>query len=103
MDDSIKKQQLEDVSKHSDKNERLSWNRKKQKMQGFIKELEPIQEEMLKLIQKKQPILDKIEELRAVMVKECIHPIDYLAHKETHIECKFCNSKIRIFNDNRET
>lgn len=94
---------LNAVSKHYDKNERLSWKRKEKKMQSIIEnKLQPIQDEMLKLIAKKQPIIDEIEKLRAVMVKECIHPKEHLVHKGNFVECKFCNRKLRVNTTNHE-
>ena len=48
------------------------------------------------------PIMDEINALRSEMVKECVHPIDDLVYKETHIECKFCNGKIGVPSDAEE-
>lgn len=90
------------ISTYRDKNERLSWKRKKDKIELLVKELEPVEQEILDLIHnKKYPLLHQIEELRATMVKECIHPRDMLVHYGTHVECKFCEAKIAVV-DNRK-
>lgn len=85
------------ISNHRDKNERLSWKRKKDKIEALVKELAPIEDEILQLIEnKKYPILNKITELRNEMVKECVHPKDMLVHYGTHVVCKFCDAKIAV-------
>lgn len=90
------KKELDTVANYSDKNEKLSWKRKMKKLSDLVDDLRPYEEEILKLVLKKQPIMDKIDQLRDVMVKECIHPIDYLSHRGDHILCKFCNSRIKV-------
>lgn len=89
------------IATHRDKNERLSWKRKKDKIELLVKELEPIEDEILALIEdKKAPLLNKIIELRAEMIKECIHPKDQLVHYGNYVVCKFCEAKITV-TDNR--
>ncbi len=87
------------ISRFSAKNERLAWNRKKKRMETFIEELEPLSQQMLELIQKKQPILDKVDKLRTTMVKECIHPHNYLVHRGVYVLCKFCRNKLNLNSD----
>ena len=89
------KKELNDVARFPENADKLSWRRKMNKMEQFLKDLEPIEEEIFKLYEKKQPIMDKISKLRQIMVDECIHPKDHLVHKGTHIECKFCNKIIK--------
>jgi len=48
------------------------------------------------LIAKKQPIYDEMQEIREVMVDECIHPFDFLEVKDDHVLCKFCNRKLKL-------
>lgn len=96
LDEETAHKEMEIVSKDADKNERLSWRRKEKKMEEFIKKLDPLNEEMLDLIKRKQPILDDIEELRIKMVHECVHPAKMLVHKGDHILCKFCNRKLKV-------
>jgi hypothetical protein len=90
---------LQKISTFRDKNERLSFKRKMTKMEDLVKKLTPIEDEILQLLEKKQPILDDIRELRYEMVKECVHPRDMLVHYGTHIECKFCEAKLAVVDD----
>lgn len=94
-EDDIEKQ-LKNVSRYRDKNAKLAWRRKRKKMDELLEEVRPIEEQILELVKQKQPIYDKIEDLRMEMIKECVHPYESLAHKGTHIECKFCKTKIRL-------
>ena len=96
LDEETMKHELETVSKEADKNERLSWRRKEKKMQDLLEKMEPLNQEILRLILEKQPLMDDIEELRNVMVHECVHPVKTLVHKGDHILCKFCNKKLNI-------
>ena len=98
LDEEAARRQIEAVSKFCDKNQKLAWRRKMVKMTDLLEEIEPLNEEMLALILRKQPIMDKIEDMRQVMVKECVHPADYLVHKGEHILCKFCKTKISLVN-----
>lgn len=86
---------LESVYGFADNAEKLAWRRKYKKMQEYLEELQPYEEEILRLHNEKQPIMDKVSDLREKMVEECIHPKDYLIHRGTHIECKFCNKLIK--------
>jgi small-conductance mechanosensitive channel len=92
----IQKKQLEAVSNHRNKNEKLSFNRKIKKLEELVEAVKPLEEEILKLFLQKQPLMDEISELRNEMVKECIHPLNYLIHKGDHILCKFCDAKISL-------
>jgi len=89
------KEDLDRVSRFPENADKLSWRRKLEKMEKFLTELEPIEEEIFELYQQKIPIMDKVTQLRKIMVDECIHPKDHLVHKGTHIECKFCNKIIK--------
>lgn len=92
-------EQLDFIAKYKHKNERLSWKRKNDKMQEIIKELEPIEAEALILLTAKQEIMERIQELRKIMVKECIHPRDCLVHMGEYIACKFCNTNLSLPRD----
>lgn len=103
MDDKkLTPQQVEDlraVYNYRTKSEKLSWSRKEKKIREWIEtELKPIEDEILELTKKKQPILDKINKKRQDMVKDCVHPRAYLTHCGTHIECGFCFNKIQVNN-----
>lgn len=96
LDEERANKELSEVAKHADKNQRLSWRRKKKRIDELLERIEPLQQKKLDIILEMQPILDQIEEVRVKMVEECVHPIDYLVHKGTHVECKFCKSKIKV-------
>lgn len=98
-EDEIKKQ-LNKISRVKEKNERLAWKRKYDKLKAYVGELEPIENEILELIkEKKMPLVEAISDLRAVMVKECVHPKDFLVHKGNHVECKFCNTRLGLVDE----
>jgi hypothetical protein len=90
------KKDIDTITGYSQNDAKLAWRRKKKKLEDLIDELRPIEEQILDLYESKQPILDKIEELRQIMSQECIHPKDYLVHKGTHVECKFCDKIIKL-------
>lgn len=102
LDEEQAKKDIETVSKFADKNQRLAWKRKMNRMETLVERLQPFEEKILKLILEKQPIMDEIDEIRRAMILECVHPADYLVHKGTHIECKFCKNKIRLNKHDRE-
>lgn len=98
--------ELKAVTNVKDKNEKLSWTRRQKRVNSIVEEkLNPLSMELLRIqeefraridpmIAERIEIMDELEILRAQMVKECIHPLDHLIHKGTHIECKFCNVKL---------
>lgn len=89
--------ELRTVANFKNKDEKMAWKRKRDAMERLIqKELEPLQEKILELNKERQAILDRLGEMRAEMVRECIHPIDYLVYKDRLVECKFCGVKIRV-------
>ncbi|RLD77523.1 MAG: hypothetical protein DRJ15_13370 [Bacteroidetes bacterium] len=88
---------LEHLANVANRSEKTSWNRKMDNLVKLMVMLEPIEQNILDIIEKeKMPMMDQISELRATMVKECIHPFEYLIMGETDdvITCKFCNKKI---------
>lgn len=87
---------FEIISNFANRSEKTSWNRKRDNIEKFIGEIQPLEEEILSLMAKKIPIADKIQVLRNEMVENCIHPLDHLVLKDTHIECKFCNKEIGL-------
>lgn len=91
-----KERDLKNVANIKDKNEKLSWTRRQKKIEEMVIEMQPIEDQILALTAQRQEVLDKIQVLRKQMVKECIHPKNSLVHKETYIECKFCNAKLSI-------
>jgi len=87
---------LKKIANLANRSEKTSWNRKLKNMKKLLAKLSPIEEQMIELFQKKQPILDEVAELRATMVNECIHPSDQLVMKEDHVVCKFCGKRISL-------
>jgi hypothetical protein len=98
LDEDQARLDLDNVSKFSDKNQRLAWRRKRTKMDELLAKILPYEEQILEIIYEKQSIMDDIEVVRKAMVKECVHPADYLVHKGNFILCKFCKNKIVINN-----
>ena len=96
LDEDEVNRQLDKVSKFADKNQRLSFKRKGERMSTLLTRIKPIEDEILELILQKTPIMDDIENVRRGMVHECVHPRDYLVHKGTHILCKFCSKEIKL-------
>ena len=87
---------LESVSNVASRSEKTSWNRKMNNMVKLLSLLKPIEDKILELHAQKEPLFDETQALRAIMVKECVHPYEYLIHKGDHIACKFCNKKLGI-------
>ena len=73
-------------------------------MVKLITALRPIEEKILNIIAtEKTPMMDKVGELRHTMVKECIHPYEYLVLLDDHIQCKFCNKRMNTPTANAKT
>ena len=96
------RRQLEAVANNSSRSEKTSWNRKMNNMVKLLALLRPIEDKILELYAQKEPIFDEIQVLREVMVRECVHPYEYLIHKGNHLVCKFCNKKIGLVNATEE-
>ena len=89
--------QLESIANHANRSEKTAWKRKLKNMEALLEQLHPIEEKILTIIaEEKQPMLDKIADLRGVMVKECILPYEHLIKKDGFVECKFCGKKMRV-------
>lgn len=88
------------VASMPSRSEKIAWNRKLANLQKIYDEhIQPIEEEIITLMAKKQPHLDKMLELRSEMVTDCVHPYDYLAVKDGSVWCKFCDTKLTVLND----
>lgn len=87
---------MEHFANTANRSEKTSWNRKMDNMVKLLASLEPIESEILDLIMsKKTPIMDEVSKLRAVMVRECVHPFEYLTiNDDDVVTCKFCNRNI---------
>lgn len=86
----------ETIANNATRNEKVSWDRKMNNMVSLLAELTPIEDEITDLMVKKMAIIDKVQSLRADMVKECTHPFTHLASHDDHIVCKFCDRKFTI-------
>lgn len=86
----------ESISNNANRSEKTSWNRKMDNMVRLLAELQPLEEQILALEAKKLPIFDEIQELRAQMVQECIHPYEYLLIENNAAKCKFCERRLVI-------
>ena len=97
-EEAFQRRVLEKVANHANRSEKTSWQRKYKNMQVVITELQPIEEQILELMNTKNKLVDQLTEMRSVMVDECIHPYELLVLAEDHIECKFCSKKMSIPN-----
>jgi len=85
------------------KNEKVSWKRKQKNIENLVEEIGPLEDQILELIAKKSSIMDKIRNIRTVMIAECIHPKEYLAEaNDGTMHCKFCNKQISIFSRDQD-
>jgi hypothetical protein len=96
IEESRVRQLLESIANNADRSEKTSWNRKFDNMVKLIATLSPIEKKIMELTEQKFPIMDDINDLRLIMVKECVHPFDHLTYFENHIRCKFCDRKISV-------
>ena len=87
---------FEAISNFSDRSEKTSWNRKMDNMVKLIARMRPIEDQILALQHRKMPIFDDVQELRELMVAECVHPYQHLVLNEDHVLCKFCNRNIGL-------
>lgn len=93
-DDRLEREIKDTISNHASRSEKTSWNRKMDNMVSLMARITPIEQQIIDLQAEKMPIFDEIQELRNMMVNECIHPHEYLVVEEDHVVCKFCNKKL---------
>lgn len=86
----------EQVANKASRNEKVSWDRKMDNMVTLLSELQPLEDQILDLVAKKMPIIDKIQLLRNEMVKDCVHPFTHQVFHDDHIVCKFCERKFNV-------
>jgi len=86
------------ISNTADRSEKTSWNRKMDNMVKLMALIRPIEDSILDLQAQKQPVFDDIQKLRSTMVKECVHPYEYIVALKDHALCKFCNKRLTIPN-----
>jgi hypothetical protein len=87
---------FESVSNHATRSEKTAWERKRTNMDKLIKQLSPLEDKIMEIRAKMEPIYDEIAELRTLMVEECIHPFDMLLYNDDQtIRCKFCEKLLK--------
>ena len=95
-DETTERRYKDEIANAANRSEKTSWNRKMDNMVKLLSTLRPIEDQIIDLQAKKIPIFDEIQGLRLQMVKECIHPYEYLLIRDTHAVCKFCEKKISL-------
>jgi hypothetical protein len=91
-----KKTDIDTICSMTTRNDKMSWERKMNNMVSLLADITPIEDQILQLLAKKQVIYDQVSELRAIMVKECVHPYTHLVHEQDYVLCKFCERKIVV-------
>lgn len=98
----------EEISNHATRSEKVSWERQYGNMQKLLEEeLQPIEDQILKLIGEKNKVFDKIVVLRDELIRDCIHPYEHVTGlpsvdvggvqfaSGTYV-CTFCNKKVAL-------
>jgi len=98
IDETTERRLKEEISNNANRSEKTSWNRKMDNMVKLLAEIRPIEEQIIDLHEKRIPLFDQIQELRAQMLLECIHPYEYVLVLEDHCVCKFCDRKLSLPN-----
>ena len=89
-------QDLKKISTYREKKERLSWNRKRNSLEALVDKLNSINDSIMELMEKKNVLFDEIQDIRKIMMAECVHPLDMLIPLSDSAKCKFCNKIIKI-------
>lgn len=92
--------QLDTIANISTREEKAAWNRKLEKMNKLLEKLQPIEDKIIELNIEKIPIFDEVSQLRVLMVNSCIHPEDQLIVTDEYVDCKFCNKRITLVKHN---
>lgn len=98
IDETTERHLKDEISNNANRSEKTSWNRKMDNMVKLLAQLRPIEDEIIALHEKKIPLFDEIQKLRDVMVKDCVHPHEYLLIEKDHSVCKFCERKLSLPN-----
>ena len=100
-EETSQRQLFDKIANNASRSEKTSWHRKMDKMVKLLAELQPIEDQIIELQSQKMPIFDQVQQLREVMVTECIHPHSNLVKTDDDgvVLCKFCNRKISIIPD----
>jgi predicted nucleic acid-binding Zn-ribbon protein len=95
QDETITRRMLEIIANHATRSEKTAWERKRNNMDKLVKQLRPLEDKIMEIRAKMNPIYDEIATLRNDMVEDCIHPYDMLVHQGDHIDCKFCGKSLK--------
>lgn len=85
---------IEYIAALPSRSEVKSWERKCVALVKLLDTLRPIENEILEIVSKRQPLVDEIEQLRHQMTQECIHPQEHLVDMGEYVQCKFCDRKL---------
>lgn len=93
----IDRKQLVAVSNHATRSEKTSWVRKRANLLSFIEtEIRPLEETILDIRTKLEPLYDQCADMRKEMVSTCIHPYDELRTLDDgSIQCTFCSKHLK--------
>lgn len=90
---------LDVIASHATKNEIATFARRRKSIEKFIdSKINPLENEILDINAKLEPLYDELKALREDMVDICVHPRDLLILKDGYIECKFCGAKLGVPN-----
>ncbi len=95
QEEAVVRQMLETIANHATRSEKTAWERKRSNMDKLVKQLRPLEDKIMEIRAKMNPIYDDIAILRNDMVEDCIHPFDMLIHQGDHIDCKFCGKSLK--------
>jgi uncharacterized Zn-finger protein len=104
MTDKTQKEIFDTVVNYVDKNERIAWKRRHKNFgERIIRDVTPLEEQILELTMQKMHIMDTMEEDRQELIKSCVHPREFLVLKDDgYVLCKFCQSKLRVSIENED-
>lgn len=89
---------IKDVANYASKGDKASWLRRMKRLEDTIKQLEPVEDKLLELINTRHKLTAQLDEIRADLVTNCIHPEEYLVDHNGYVVCKFCERKLRVVN-----
>lgn len=98
LDEEIVRRIKEEIANNANRSEKTSWNRKMDNMVRLLAEIKPIEDQIIGLHEKKIPIFDEIQTLRKEMLRDCVHPYEYVLVEKDHAKCKFCEKLISLPN-----
>lgn len=91
------RRERETISNVATRSEKVSWERQYGNLQTMLeKELQPIENEILALMVKKNEVFDRMVVLRDELILNCIHPYELVtANEHGDFTCKFCEKRLK--------